>query len=104
MLPFSKPASTFATGIVIALVACLGVSVAVAETNRHKPVVPHRTYAVRGNHRSTWSQMPPCHNKYITGVPCITSYDFGCWKRNHDDPVEHCGGGSGRWPVPLGQQ
>jgi hypothetical protein len=45
----------------------------------------------RGDRRLTWSQMPPCHNNYITGVPCITSYDFGCWKRNDDDPVEHCG-------------
>jgi hypothetical protein len=103
MSPFSKPASTFAAGIVIALVASLGVSVAVAESNRHKHAVAHRTYAVRGNHRPAWSRMPPCHNKYTTGVPCITSYDFGCWKRNDDDPVEHCGG-SGRWPVPLGQQ
>ena len=59
--------------------------------------------AIAGGDRGlTWSQMPPCHNNYITGVPCITSYDFGCWKRNDDDPVEHCG--YGRRPIPLGQQ
>jgi hypothetical protein len=37
-----------------------------------------RNRVVRGDRRLTWSQMPPCHNKYITGVPCITSYDRGC--------------------------
>jgi hypothetical protein len=61
-----------------------------------------RNRVVHGDRRLTWSQMPPCHNKYITGVPCISSYDFGCWKRNDDDPVEHCG--YGRRPIPLGQQ
>jgi hypothetical protein len=61
-----------------------------------------RNRVVRGDRRLTWSEMPPCHNRYITGVPCITSYDFGCWKRNDDDPVEHCG--YGRRPIPLGQQ
>jgi hypothetical protein len=60
-----------------------------------------RNRVVRGDRRLTWSQMPPCHNNYITGVPCITSYDFGCWKRNDDDPVEHCG--YGRLPTQLGQ-
>jgi hypothetical protein len=93
----------FLSPSIVSLVACLGAGVAVAETYHHKPaVVTHRNRVVRGNHGLTWSQMPPCHNKYITGVPCITSYDFGCWKYNDDDPVEHCG--NGKWPVPLGQQ
>jgi hypothetical protein len=61
-----------------------------------------RNRVVRGDRRLTWSQMPPCHNNYITAVPCIISYDFGCWKRDDDDPVEHCG--YGRRPILLGQQ
>jgi hypothetical protein len=131
-MSLSKPASAFTAGLVIAsLAACLGVSATAAESNDHKPaVVTHRTHhaynragpepnstitwengwyenasrnrVIRGDRRLTWSQMPPCHNNSITGVPCITSYDFGCWKRNDDDPVEHCG--DGRRPIPLGQQ
>ena len=61
-----------------------------------------RNRVVRGDRRLAWSQMPPCHNNYITGVPCISSYDRGCWKRNDNDPVEECG--YGRRPIPLGQQ
>ena len=70
----------------------------------HRTHHAYRLYnsAGLGDRRLTWSQMPPCHNLYITGVPCITSYDRGCWKRNDDDPVEHCG--NGQWPIPLGQQ
>jgi hypothetical protein len=109
-MSLSKPASAFTTGsVIVSLAACLGASAAAAESNDHKPaVVTYRTHhsyrlrVVRGDRRLTWSQMPPCHNKYITGVPCITSYDRGCWKRNDDDPVEHCG--YDRWPIPLGQQ
>jgi hypothetical protein len=121
-MSLSKPASAFTAGLVIvSLAACLGMSAAAAKSSDHKPAaVTHRTHhahrlgwyendarnrVVRGDRRLTrsqWSQMPPCNNKYITGVPCITSYDFGCWQRNDLDPVEHCGYG---WrPIPLGQQ
>ena len=89
-MSLSKPASAFTAGLVIvSLAACLGASAAAAESNDHKPAV-------------AWSQMPPCDNNYITGMPCISSYDRGCWKRNDNDPVEHCG--YGRLPIPLGQQ
>jgi hypothetical protein len=108
-MSLSKPAT--AGLVIVSLAACLCASAAAAENNDHKPaVVTHRTHhayrlynsAGLGDRRLTWSQMPPCHNLYITGVPCITSYDRGCWKRNDDDPVEHCG--NGQWPIPLGQQ
>ena len=104
-MSLSKPASAFAAA---SLAACLGASDGAAESNDHKPaVVTHRTHHAYRLHNSAgagpnWSQMRPCHNRYITGVPCISSYDFGCWKRNDDDPVEHCG--YGRRPIPLGQQ
>jgi hypothetical protein len=108
-MSLSKPASAFTAGLLIAsLAAYLGASAAATERNDHKPaVVTHRNHQAyrlynSGDRRLIWSQMPPCHNKYITGVPCITSYDFGCWKRNDDDPVEHCG--YVRRPIPLGQQ
>ena len=108
-MSLSKPAPAFTAGLLIAsLAAYLGGSAAATERNDHKPaVVTHRTHHAyrlynNGDRRLTWSQMPPCHNKYITGVPCITSYDFGCWKRNDDDPVEHCG--YVQRPIPLGQQ
>jgi hypothetical protein len=108
-MSLSKPPSTFTAGLLLALLAAyLGANAAATERNDHKPaVVTHRTHHTYrlyngGDRRLTWSQMPPCHNKYITGVPCITSYDRGCWKRNDDDPVEHCGHD---WrPIPLGQQ
>jgi hypothetical protein len=105
-MSLSKPASAFTAGLVI---VSLAASAAAAESNDHKPaVVTYRTHhayrngVVRGDRSLTWSQMPRCHNKYITGVPCVTSYDRGCWKRNDDDPAEHCG--YGRRPIPLGQQ
>jgi hypothetical protein len=60
-----------------------------------------RHRVVHGDRRLTWSQIPPCNNDYVTGVPCISSYDRGCWKRSDDDSVEHCG--SGWRPIPLGQ-
>jgi hypothetical protein len=86
-MSLSKPASAFTAGLaIVSLAACLGASAAAAGSNDHKP----------------WSQMPMCHNPYITGVPCITSYDRGCWKRNDEDPVEHCG--YSQRPIPLGQQ
>jgi hypothetical protein len=110
-----KPAS--AAGLVIvSLAACLGASAAAAESNHHKPtIVMHRTHHAyrtykRAGAEPNWSQMPPCGNKYITGVPCISSYDFGCWQWNDRDPVEHCGYGRRpiplrqQWPIPLGQQ
>jgi hypothetical protein len=108
-MSLSKPAPAFTAGLLIAsLAAYLGGSAAATERTDHKPaVVTHRTHHAyrlynNGHRGLTWSQMPPCHNKYITGVPCITSYDFGCWKRNDDDPVEHCG--YVQRPIPLGQQ
>jgi hypothetical protein len=79
-MSLSKPASAFTAGLLIAsLAAYLGASAAATERNDHKPaVVTHRNHQAyrlynSGDRRLIWSQMPPCHNKYITGVPCITS-------------------------------
>jgi hypothetical protein len=86
-MSLSKPTSIFTAGLVIlSFAACLGASAAAAESNDHRP----------------WSQMPMCHNPYIPSVRCITSNDNGCWKRNDDDPVEHCG--YGQRSIPLGRQ
>jgi hypothetical protein len=86
-MSLSKLASAFtARSVIVSLAVCLGASAALAESNDHGP----------------WSQMPMCHSPYITGVPCVTSYGNGCWKRNDDDPVEHCG--YGQRPIPLGQR
>jgi hypothetical protein len=110
-MSLSKPTSALTAGLVIvSLAVCLGASA--AESNDRKPHRIHHAYRPdkRAGPEPNRSQMPPCHNKYVTGVPCITSYDFGCWKWNDLDPVEHCGYGRRpipsrqQWPIPLGQQ